>query len=513
MNLASVILKEIKIYMNILSLLPTQDKLSDAYTLKEFLGVIQELIGEKLSHSYWIIAEIARVNKKNGHLYIDLVERSKGKEGILARCQSIIWKARAFKIQRNFEEETGVKLEAGIEILALVNASFHVVYGFTLIIEAINPGYNIGQMAKKKKEILEKLEKEALIELNKSLEFPVAPLRVALISSSSAAGFFDFLAHLKCSKVQFPINVVLYESIMQGKQTCGSILRSFKAMIKDNMINPFDTVAIVRGGGAASDLHWFDDLELAKAVAYCPIPVICGIGHEIDKGVLDYVAHTSVKTPTDAANIILSTLQDCLASLNSSQALLMHQAKDFIRKQRSYQEMLFYRLKHETLRHSRKFDKLITNFGLMLQNKVNRYFYSSKDRLLWMAYKILPVLPGKIQTKISHQLNILSVNTQRLSMISKMFTNKHKHHILGLLTHTKALVSHKLTLSRFKISKLKDKIELSNPDILLARGFTLTLDPDFRVPMKSWHQAIKKKHIITHFKDGEVLSMVKDGFE
>lgn len=202
---------------------------------------------------------------------------------------------------------------SGIKVLVQVTVSFHELYGYSLTVQDIDPTYTLGDMARRRKEILKQLEEEGVLLLNKELDIPRLPQRVAVISSSTAAGYGDFCHQLKNNPGGFYFYTELFPALMQGDRVEESVLAALDKI--NSRLESFDVVVIIRGGGATSDLSGFDTYLLAAACAQFPLPVITGIGHERDDTVLDSVAHTRVKTPTAAAEFLIGCMNDAAEEL------------------------------------------------------------------------------------------------------------------------------------------------------------------------------------------------------
>ncbi len=255
----------------------------------------------------WIVAEIADVKSaSSGHCYLELVEKKQDK--IIARIKANVWSFQYQKIAMEFYSVTGKHLEKGMQILLLAGVSFHELYGISLVVKNINPTFTLGELERNRKEIILRLEKEGLMQRNKQLELELVPKRIAVISSENAAGYEDFVNQIKNNNKGYCLEISLFSCVMQGEKTESSILSALTGI--KNQIHNFDSVAIIRGGGASLDLSAFDSYLLAKNIAEFPLPVISGIGHERDFTVVDYVVHTRLKTPTAVAEFYLQQFEE-----------------------------------------------------------------------------------------------------------------------------------------------------------------------------------------------------------
>lgn len=269
---------------------------------------IKETLDAHLEPSYWVVAEISelRVNQK-GHCYMEWVEKDAETEQLLAKMRANVWSYNYRKISGWFESITGEDLRPGLKILANVVVQFHELYGISLVVRDIDPNFTLGERARKRQEIINRLVEDGVFEMNRQLPMPEVPKRLAVISSATAAGYGDFMDQLSTNPQGFAFNVDFYPALMQGDQAPANIIEQLHAIAQQG---DYDWVVIIRGGGAQVDLDCFDHYELASHVAQFPIPVITGIGHERDETIVDLVAHTKMKTPTAVAAFLLQGMLD-----------------------------------------------------------------------------------------------------------------------------------------------------------------------------------------------------------
>jgi exodeoxyribonuclease VII large subunit len=283
-----------------------QEKDKVLLSLYEFNLIVKEALSLTFPSRYLIKAETASMSvDAKGHCYMELIEKddTRIKAQISARAWASTWKA----VSKEFEHATGAALTKGMKILIEASLSFHERFGLSLIVHDIDPSYTLGEMVRAKREIIERLTKEGLIDRNKSVPFPLVPLRIAVLSSKNAAGYEDFVKHLRENSFGYVFSVTLFETAVQGDGVEETMLRALSSCL--SAIGDFDVVVITRGGGGAGDLDCFNNYAVARAVALFPIPVISGIGHERDKTVIDETAHTTIKTPTAAAAFIIERVR------------------------------------------------------------------------------------------------------------------------------------------------------------------------------------------------------------
>lgn len=281
-------------------------------TLSQLGLMIRDAINTNLPDEYWVRAEISSL-RRSGHCYLELVEKDEKSNALLAKVNATIWRNVFALIDPYFTRETGMELGAGIKVLLCVKPQYHELYGMSLNVLDIDPAYTIGDLEQNRQQILNELRRQGIIDLNRELELPRPALRIAIVSSPSAAGYGDFMNQLQMSPWNF--STALFEATMQGVNVESSIIEALDAIAEE--ADRWDCVVIIRGGGATSDLHGFDSLMLAEHVAQFPLPVITGLGHERDNTVLDLISHTRCKTPTAAAEFLVNLVDEEAALLDS----------------------------------------------------------------------------------------------------------------------------------------------------------------------------------------------------
>ena len=276
-------------------------------TLYSLNNLVREAVSDALPARYWVTGELSEVREAvNGHCYIELVQRNEATNELVAKARGTIW-ARIYSLLRPyFLEQTGHAFAQGLKVLLQVSVNFHELYGYTLDVCDIEPAYTIGDMARKRQLVIKQLTEEGVIGLNKELQFPLLPQKVAVISSSTAAGYGDFCDQLHNNGYGFVFYTKLFPAPMQGSGVEQGVIDALDRIARD--LDFWDVVVIIRGGGAVSELSCFDTYELANNCAQFPLPIVTGIGHRRDESVLDIVAHTSAKTPTAAAELLIHAM-------------------------------------------------------------------------------------------------------------------------------------------------------------------------------------------------------------
>ncbi|KYG74383.1 exodeoxyribonuclease VII large subunit [Roseivirga ehrenbergii] len=296
-------------------------------TLFELTSLIKSELEKNLEPSYWVIAEISemRLNPK-GHCYMELVD----KEGqyVTSKIRANIWAYTYRNLSAWFESITKTSLQPGIKVLLNVQVQYHEQYGMSLNIKDIDPNFTLGERARKRQEVIQKLQDEGIFDINKELTLPIVPQRIAIISSESAAGYGDFKNQIEQNTRGYSFKTKLFQSLMQGDQAPSAMISALHQIHAE--IQAFDLVVIIRGGGSQVDLDCFDDYELASHIAQFPLPVITGIGHERDETIADLVAHTQMKTPTAVAEFLISGIERFDDNLNEMAYRLEKSGKHLI---------------------------------------------------------------------------------------------------------------------------------------------------------------------------------------
>ena len=394
-------------------------------SLFELNNLVREVIATDLSMEYWVEAELSEVREVRGHCYMELVQKDMFSNTPVAKASAKCWKSKWIYVRPKFEQITGQYLHTGMKVMLKVYADFHEAYGFSWIVTDINPEYTLGDMAKKRMQIIEQLKQEGVFDLQKELEIPMFAQRVAVISSLNAAGFGDFTRQLTDNSYGFKFQVELFPAIMQGEGIEGSVIAALDAI--NERLDEFDVVVIIRGGGATSDMSGFDTLALAENVANFPLPIITGIGHDRDESVLDMISHTKVKTPTAAAALLVEHLEVVWQMLMEAE------------------------------------NELVTVAQHRIENE--------KQRLSHIAEKI-PVLFSLVKT---HYENVLDKLLMTISSMINEKVSSEKHNVLLMEEKIKPLVDVRLQREKHHLMMLEQRVKALDPEILLKRGYSITL--------------------------------------
>jgi len=284
-------------------------------SLYDLLCEVHRRIDAAFPLPVWVVAEISELKVNySGHCYMELVEKGEGERLPRAKCSAVVWRSQWGAISSYFASATGRELAAGMKVLLRASVIFHEAYGLSLQISDIDPAYTLGEMEHQRQATIAMLREEGVFDMNRTLDMPAVPQRVAVISSRNAAGYQDFMNELAASPYRF--EVTLFDAYMQGGAAEGSIVGALEAVA--GRMERYDVVALIRGGGATSDLAAFDSYRLCSHLAQFPLPVITGVGHDKDQSVADMVAAVALKTPTAVARWLVDSLDAFDASLTAS---------------------------------------------------------------------------------------------------------------------------------------------------------------------------------------------------
>ena len=401
-------------------------------TLFELNNLVREVIECEMPNEYWVEAELSECRESRGHCYMELVQKDDKTATPVAKAPARCWAQKWMLIRPYFERTTGQQLRAGLKVLLKVYPQFHEAYGFAWIITDIDPTYTLGDMARKRQEIIQQLKAEGVFDLQKELELPVFCQRIAVISSETAAGYGDFCNQLADNPYGFKFQTQLFPAIMQGEGVEQSIINALEKIYSltshlSPLTSSYDAVIIIRGGGATSDLSGFDTLALAENVANFPLPIITGIGHDRDECILDMVSHIRVKTPTAAAAFLIDHLKTVLDLLNDSQDTIARYAQ---------QKLSTLNAQLSTLQEA--IPRLFSVVRTKQEARLDTYYQ-----------------------RIAHHMGLkLSTFNSQLSTIESRIP---------------LALDHRLTSERHRLELLEEKTKNLDPTLLLKRGYSITL--------------------------------------
>ena len=348
----------------------------EKYSLKELCDWIQEIVENDLPNRYWVCAEIASMSVR-GHCYMELVE--KAENGILAaKVRATCWSNVYHLLSAYFQQETGQVLHIGLQVMLEVSVEYHAVYGLSLNVWNIDPTYTLGDLAKQRQATIQQLTEDGVMDLQKALQIPSLPRRVAVISSADAAGYGDFCDQLKHNRFGFKFHVQLYPAVVQGDTAARSVVQALNSIAA--LEEEWDVVVIIRGGGASTDMSCFDDYNLASHCAQFPLPIIAGIGHTRDVSVVDMVVHTSVKTPTAAAEWLIERVAEQVDRVGGLMLRLQRATQNAVSREKNrlllYEQQIFNAVRGKAVRERGKLDLWMKTIELHSPERIFKMGYS-----------------------------------------------------------------------------------------------------------------------------------------
>ena len=305
----------------------------ETYSLLELNEYIRRVIALNFEEPIWVNCEISQAKQSRRHFYLDLVEKDTNSDTILAQSSAVLWSSKYGQLYRKFGDVLNEVLQDGVEVRIQIKVDFHERYGLKLVIEDVDPTYTMGNLELRRREILEELYQQGLTELNKTVPAPLVPQRIAVLSAETAAGYQDFMQHLRVNPYGYHFDVHLYPVAVQGQNVETEVVAALEEV--GRVADHYDCVVIIRGGGSRLDLSGFDNFEIGKSIAHCPLPVFTGIGHEIDQSVADVVAHTSLKTPTAVADHLVELISNYEYEVDSTYQAILDVVSSRINKARS----------------------------------------------------------------------------------------------------------------------------------------------------------------------------------
>ena len=414
-----------------------------ALSLYELNGLVKRSIRSCLPDTYWVQAELSDVRSNySGHCYLEFVQKDARGNNLIAKARGTIWSNVYKMLKPYFEQETGQAFVAGIKVLVQVLVDFHELYGYSLTVLDIDPTYTVGDLERKRREILRQLEEEGVIDLNKELEMPMLPQRVAVISSATAAGYGDFCNQLMNNPRGYGFHTELFPAIMQGERVEVSIIAALDTIY--NRMDEFDVVVIIRGGGATSDLSGFDTYELAANCAQFPLPIITGIGHERDDTVIDRIAHTRVKTPTAAAEYLIARMDKCADALDEMSARLMESVRRLLLWEHQRMERLRQRIPSAVYKRiaDAKYGLLSAQRDLQMASR--QFLSVKKHRLELLQQRLNDALPEK-QLARGYSITLKNGKTVKDASIlkdgDKLTTMFYQGQVESVICHSSSLRS------------------------------------------------------------------------
>ena len=382
-------------------------------SLSELNRLVRDVIRKNFPDTYWVRAETSDVRQnRSGHCYLEFIEKDPVTQAILARSRGTIWANTFQMLSTYFESETGQPFTSGLKVLVRVSVEFHEIYGFSLNVVDIDPTFTLGEMAKNRLLVLKRLEEEGVLTLNKELPLPELCNRIAVISSPTAAGYEDFCDQLKKNPYGLVFYTKLFPAIMQGEKSEASIIAALERIYAYRHL--FDAVAIIRGGGATSELNCFDSYVLATHCAQFPLPIVVGIGHERDVTVLDIVAHTRAKTPTAVAEFFIDHLAGSFTELVDLEKRLVTESREYLQQEKFKLSMLSKEVYHFSTGFIRDRLALMRETAFRLKHLANRTIQFLQQEEKQRNRQFAHVVKQRLQ----NEAHALLVNEQYIRMVS-----------------------------------------------------------------------------------------------
>lgn len=447
-------------------------------TLGQFAAsIVQAIQNAPYSRGAWVMAELSDVRYRGGHCYMELVEKSPSGQ-VVAKMRANIWQGSLSFVRHKFLSATGRDISTGIKVMLFGIATYHAAFGLSFNVGDIDPNYTLGDIERIRREILDKLAREGVADSNKRLTMPMAPQRIAVISAEGAAGYGDFMNHLVANQQGFVFYTRLIPAVLQGERTSASVRQALDFV--ERTLPCWDCVAILRGGGATTDLIGFDEYELARRVATFPIPVVVGIGHERDRTVLDEIAHTRVKTPTAAAAYFIDSLAEACRSVTSLVDQIARYGND--------------RLVGEGRR--------LANFDALVPALANGVV----ERARGLLEREMSRMPVVVESRISREKTRMESFGKILEMASSQRVGAASKRLEEMAQRLMFASASQMKAASGRLESLEGLVKVLSPDNTLRRGYSITRVGGKAIKNASELPAGAK--ITTILYDGEIESEV-----
>jgi exodeoxyribonuclease VII large subunit len=471
------------------------------FSLLEVTRSIQKTLSERYKNSFWVKAEMNKLNyyKHSGHCYPELVEKHDGK--VIAQLKAHLWKDDYNRINDKFQKILKEPLKDGIKILFLAKISFDPAYGLALAIQDIDPGFTLGDLEREKIETINKLKDEGVFTKNKSIRIPVLPQRIAVISVETSKGYADFLKVIETNPWQYKFFHMLFPALLQGDKAVRSIIHQLKRI--KTVINHFDVVAIIRGGGGDVGLSCYNNYNLAREIALFPIPVITGIGHATNETACELISHSNAITPTKLAEFLLQKFHNFSVPVHEAEKKIADRSMRLLseQKQQFQSEVKLFRSVTENLLLQN--DNALSNCSTAIFRYSQFLFRDRRDDLNAIHLGIERSVNRFI---VNHKSNFKQIGiTIRKDANSKMKQEKLMLRQLGENLLSRSILQIKACHSA--IENLDKNVNNMNPINVLKRGYSITHINGRSI--KSVNQIAKGDNIHTTVFDGTIASTVE----
>jgi len=476
--------------------------MNERLKLSELNGLVKKAVGEAFTAPVWVIGEISELKmNRSGHCYLNLIEKEENGDAIVAQARATIWSYTYRMLRPYFESTTGQQLTEGLKVLVSVSVEFHELYGYSLNIRDIDPTYTLGDMARRRLEIIARLQAEGVANMNKELDLPLVPQKIAIISSSTAAGYQDFIDQLTNNAAGYHFFFKLFPSVMQGNQAESSIIAALEQIyVYENF---FDAVVIIRGGGSQADLSCFDNYNLAYFITQFPLPVITGIGHEKDDSIVDMVAHTRLKTPTAVAEFLISGVASFDLHLDEMKNTFVGIVTDLIAESKNKIEQFARVITPTTREKISKANNLLNQSVWKLDNSIKIIIQNRSHQLLRKE----ETLRREFKDFAVVQLRILERTTRTLSLSLRQIAVVNHEDLTRKMRRSETLFRDSVTKRRHFLELSLQMANLIDPNKILARGYSITTYNGHA--LKDVNMINKSAIIETRLYNGQLISEVK----
>ncbi|KUJ72032.1 exodeoxyribonuclease VII large subunit [Thiomicrospira sp. WB1] len=450
--------------------------------LSQLMFQVQTALRQRFQGGIWVRAEIANLNERRGHIYLELSETAETGQPI-ATCRAMIWQSQATHLLAQFESVTGVSLQTGQSVLLLTEVNFHEKFGFSLMVQDIDPSFTLGEIEANLNKIREQLKQEGLLAHNKRFAMPTDFMRLAVVAPPNAAGLGDFRADADHLHQLGLCEFLYFYASFQGDKAETELGLAFENVWALHEEKPFDAMIIIRGGGAKLDLNPLNTYTLAKQVAQASLPVLTGIGHERDNTILDEVAAVRFDTPSKVIAAVRHQIVTGAQTARQHWEQVQHLSRRFLDRQKQQLQSAEHTIQHQSLvwlhRHQSKLTPWMQTIQQQAQAKVQHESYQLSQH------------QQQVQTQTQHRL---TMHRQHLSQM---------HSIIQTVPHTL------LERARKHNKQMIGYVLSAGPKTQLSRGFALVRNSKGE-PITEAEQARHQAQLAIQFRDGTVKAVPLD---
>jgi exodeoxyribonuclease VII large subunit len=451
------------------------------FTLLEVTLSIQKTLAERYSTSFWVKAEMNKLNHytHSGHCYPELVEKRDGK--VIAQIKSNLWRDDYQRINRQFLQVLKEPIKDGVQILFRATIQFDPSHGLSLRILDIDPVFSLGELEREKQETIEKLNSEGIFHQNKKHKLPLLPQRIAVVSVETSKGYSDYLKIIEHNPWGYKFYNFLFPSVLQGDRSVLSILGQLKRIKK--VAEHFDAVAIVRGGGGDVGLSSYNNYQLAKEIALFPLPVITGIGHSTNETVAEMVSFKNAITPTELADFLIQKFHNFAVPVKKAEDIIVARAKRILKDE------------GQKFRHAVRYLQAVTH------NRLLKHHNSMEA--------ITMTLTQQSKFLLKREYHLFEVTGLRMRKYVPVLVQGHQQQLTDMASVLRRRTHDLLSMQAQSLAALEKNVTILDPMNILKRGFTLTLDKDGR-SIKNSSQVKVGDTITTVLADGKLISNIQE---